>query len=125
MLFKRRKQRKQEELPTNIGSSLEAVQGLAEFISVLDKSLEDKKIQFTEWPPLAASGVQLAKSLRKWNEIKLEFSDLDAQEAEILVMNFQKEFDLSNDIAEEVVEALADILLSISFIRQKVNDSKK
>jgi hypothetical protein len=119
-MFNRRKKKRQldDQMTPNVEASSKALVGLADFISTLDEALEDRKIQLTEWPQLATSGISLARSLRDWEDIKIELSDLSQEEKNLLVQAFLSEFDLRNDVAEQVIVELGNILISIGRIQK-------
>lgn len=121
-MFNRRKKKQQldDHMTPNVEASSKALVGLAEFISTLDKALEDRKIQLTEWPPLASSGISLARALRDWDDIKTELQDLTEAEKPLLLQAFTAEFDLRSDVVEDVVIELGNILISIGKIQKAV-----
>lgn len=87
---------------------------LAKVVRAVDGALEDGKITTAEWIGVAFKSVDLIGVIKNLKEAQEELFDLAEGEIERLIEVFKKEFDLNDDKAEEIVETIVELALTIA-----------
>ena len=87
---------------------------LAKVVKAVDGALEDGKITTAEWIGVAFKAVDLIGVIKNLKEAQEELFDLAEGEIEHLIEVFKKEFDLNDDKAEEIVESIVELSLTIA-----------
>jgi len=87
---------------------------LAKMVSKLDGALEDGKVSVGEGIGIAFSAIDLIKVAKTVKAAYEELVDLDDPERVELVAYFKEVFDLRDDKAEEVVESIVELALTLA-----------
>ena len=101
---------------TLILASLMAVVRLTKKV---DGALEDKHISPMEWGEIGIAAFQFGWTFTKIKEMKEEFNDMDAEERTELIQKFAAELELRNEDAEQLVEKIFAVLISLTEIFKK------
>ncbi len=88
-------------------------------------SLEDGKINFVEGFIIGKSLVPLPGLIANAKNIKKEYADLDSTEYKALVAAVEKELDLVNEKAEDVIEAAFEFLVSIDKLFRAIKNKNE
>lgn len=86
---------------------------LAKLANAIDSALEDDKVSAGETIKIAFKAVELIGVVKSLKAAKAEIVDLTEEEVAELYAEFVKEFDLTDDAAEEAVETLLQLALNI------------
>ena len=87
---------------------------IAKLVKKVDLALEDDKVSFTESIALAFEIPNLFKVVKGYKEAVAELKDLDTNEVNELNTHFATEFDITNDKAEEVVEQILSLIVTLA-----------
>ena len=87
---------------------------IAKVVSKVDKALDDDKISISEGIGLAFELPGMFKIAKSYKDAWAELQDLSEEESAELSAHFAKEFDISNDEAEIMVENFIDLLFSLA-----------
>lgn len=87
---------------------------LARIVGAVDLALADKKITLLEGITIAVKSAPALGALKTIKQAKAEIMDLDGAEKQELSNHFANEFDLRNDQAENAVEGLVKLAISLS-----------
>jgi len=82
-------------------------------VGVVDKSLEDGKIDLIEAVGIAAKSIGLVKVARNYKDSLNTLTSLSTDEKNDLIQSVEKEFDLRNDKAERIVESIIQVIISL------------
>ena len=86
---------------------------LAKLANAVDKALEDGKINVAEGVGLGFKALDLIGVVKNLKAAKEEIIDLTEEEITELTESFATEFDIANDKAEEIVETIIGLALSV------------
>jgi len=95
---------------------------LAKLIKKVDVALDDNKVSFSEAIGLAFELPGLFKVVKSYKDVVEELKDLTPDEVEELNVHFANEFDIANDAAEEVVEQVLSLIVTLAsaFLKTQV-----
>jgi hypothetical protein len=80
---------------------------------VLDKSLEDGKINMLEGGKIGIAGFQLFNQIKDFQGLKESWMTLPTEQRLELVTYFKAEFDLRNDNTEEFIEQVFEVVINL------------
>jgi aspartate-semialdehyde dehydrogenase len=83
----------------------------------LEKILEDGKVKWYEAIGFVPELKGLAESFREWEEIKKEYSDLDAAERNDIVLFVADSLKLNNQRTEQIIEASFELIVALDKYR--------
>jgi len=98
---------------------------LAKLTGAIDKALEDDKISTGEWIGIGFKAVDLVGVFKNIKKAKAQLMNLDLEEKEQLKSTFVKEFDISNDKVEEVVESIIVIAIDLAVGMELIGGNAK
>lgn len=91
----------------------EALGGAIRLIKSVDLALDDKKLSISEGLKITRASISFWGLVKNVAALKAEYKELDNEAKFDLFSYFEKEFDLKNDKAEEVIEYIFLALLEI------------
>jgi hypothetical protein len=80
---------------------------------VLDKALEDGKINMLEGGKIGIAGFQLFNQIKDFQALKESWMNLPTEQRLELITYFKAEFDLKNDNLEEFIEQVFEVVINL------------
>jgi hypothetical protein len=80
---------------------------------VLDKALEDGKINMLEGGKIGIAGFQLFNQIKDFQGLKESWMNLPTEQRLELITYFKAEFDLKNDNLEEFIEQVFEVVINL------------
>lgn len=100
-----------------------AVSKLITTVMVVDKSLEDRKVNLQEKMQIAVSAVAWAWIFKNFRAVVEDFMGLTEETKKELNEYIKTTLDLRNDVAEAVVEQALEIILSLTDMMVKTREA--
>jgi hypothetical protein len=118
-----------EEHPVDVNATKDILSKVVKMIVTVDEAVQadsagGKKIVMRETVDIVWNASKVALSYKEFPEVVEEVRNLSDEEKKIIADDFASEFNIHNDLVEEIVEKAITIILSIADIGAAVAKSK-